>query len=188
MDNAESSANANSVCKLFFAWKRRELFQLIRCTQRSEKKNNSENCCSSGGTERNNQQTAMQDNELLIFLREKQNATKEESSSKLGGPLLPPLFVWAKTNKTSPKLRVENLNWTLLSARFSVQEPYVKSGSAVRLQCFSLCVRKTRANRVQVVSKRSPLPSLTVLALSLPSDCVCCVLCLSAGLLRLTCK
>lgn len=129
-----------------------------------------------------------QDNELLIFLREKQNATKEESSSKLGGPLLPPLFVWAKTNKTIPKLRVENLNWTLLSARFSVHEPYVKSGSAVRLQCFSLCVRKTRANRVQVVSKRSPLPSLTVLALSLPSDCVCCVLCLSAGLLRLTCK
>lgn len=77
---------------------------------KSEKKNNSENCCSSGGTERNNQQTAMQDNELLIFLREKQNATKEESFSKLGGPLLPPLFVWAKTNKTIPKLRVENLN------------------------------------------------------------------------------
>lgn len=52
----------------------------------------------------------MQDDELLIFLREKQYATKEESSSKQGGPLLPPLFVWAKTNKTSPKLRVENLN------------------------------------------------------------------------------
>lgn len=51
----------------------------------------------------------MQDNELLIFLREKQNANKEESFRQ-GAPRLPLLFVWPKTNKTSPKLRVENLN------------------------------------------------------------------------------
>lgn len=72
-----------------------------------------------------------------------------------------------------------------------MQEPYVKSGSAVR------CVmRKPAQIASKLVSKyhallSSPLlpPFLTMLALSLPSDCaVCFVLCLSAGLLRLTCK
>lgn len=145
-----------------FAWKRacfpqrqrRELFQLIRWDrERKKKKNNSENCCACGKqTEIINKKNCARTEEPCRIMSywfsyvRKQNANKEESS-KQGGPLLPLMFVWPKTNKTSPKLRVENLKWTQLSTRFEVQGPYVKSGSACSV---SPCVMRKPA---QIASK-----------------------------------